>query len=193
MGDARVGGIILAAGTSSRMGSENKLVREWNGKPLVRHVYDAASRSKLFRLAVVTGHEREAVEACLPEDAPRTHNGDYANGMAGSIRAGSYRLQGHGPMMILLGDMPLVMSEHINSMIDTYMEADSDKAIIAAACNGDIGNPVLFGKAHFVSLKLLEGDRGGFSLLQNNAVIAVEIGEAARRDFDTPEAFEDGS
>lgn len=187
-----ISGVILAAGTSSRMGEENKLTRLWQGKPLVRHVFDAASASSLARLAIVTGHEGEAVRACLPDTAPVTENGDYANGIAGSIRAGLYRLQGHGPVMILLGDMPLVTSDHIDMMVSACESRQSDDAIIVATDGGKFGNPVLFGKAHFVALKLLEGDRGAGALVRQSVdmVTKVEIGAAASRDFDTPESFQ---
>ncbi|MFD0917648.1 NTP transferase domain-containing protein [Pseudahrensia aquimaris] len=188
---SEVSGVILAAGTSSRMGVENKLMRVWRGKPLVRHVYDAAVASDLAVVVSVTGHEADLVASCLPGDAAMTCNGDYANGMAGSIRAGLYRLQGHGPVMILLGDMPLVTTHHINAMLDAFQAAASDNAIVVATHEGKIGNPVIFGKEHFAALKLLEGDRGAGELVRNSAdtLIKVEIGPAASQDFDTPDAF----
>ncbi len=187
----QVAGIILAAGLSSRMGAQNKLITEWQGKPLVRHVVDAALASKLSPVVVVTGHEADAVEAALPANIALTRNGDYANGMAGSLLAGIYRIQGLAPMMILLGDMPVVQTADIDSLIAAYKSAGSKSAIVVATSDGDFGNPVIFGPDWFVPLKLLEGDRGARELIEANPddVITVEIGEAARRDFDVPEAF----
>ncbi len=185
-----VSGIILAAGLSSRMGEANKLTTPWNGKALVQHVAEAALTSCLDKVVVVTGHEAQDVEAVLPEGCLIAWNGDYAEGMAGSIRCGQYRLQGYGPLMVLLGDMPLLESRHIDALIHAFEQSD-DEAIIVATCNGKWGNPVLFGKDHFVALKLLDGDSGARSVVQKNrdSVVEVEIGQAAKRDFDTPEAF----
>ena len=184
-------GIILAAGKSSRMGSENKLTRMWRGKPLVRHVVDAAMASRLDRFAVVTGHEAETVSAILPSDTPQFRNDAYETGMASSILAGTYRLQGHAATMILLGDMPLVSSDHINLLIDAFESKKSQSAIVAATCDGKLGNPVLFGLDWFAPLKVLEGDKGARTLIEENRhdLTTIEIGEAAKRDFDLPADF----
>ncbi|MDD9909259.1 MAG: nucleotidyltransferase family protein [Ahrensia sp.] len=188
---SEVAGIILAAGQSRRMGKDNKLTTIWQGAPLVRHVAEAALASRLQKVVVVTGHEREFVEAALPDGCLLTHNGDYEQGMAGSIRNGQYRLQGYGPIMILLGDMPLITAEHIDMLIAAYETSGRDDAIVVATSGCDWGNPVLFGKAHFAALKSLDGDVGARSVVNANAdcVITVDIGDAARRDFDTPDAF----
>ncbi len=174
------------------MGRANKLTTPWRGKPLVRHVWDAAAGSKLSPLVVVTGHESDAVQAALPAGVHSVHNSDFESGMAGSIRSGIYRLQGHMPVVILLGDMPLVTKDHIDALIAAFEAAGSDKAIVVSTCDGNPGNPVLFGKAHFAALKMLEGDQGAKSVVAAQAgnVIKIEIGEAGRRDFDTPDMFE---
>lgn len=187
-----VAGVILAAGRSTRMGSENKLLRLFHSKPLLRHVLDAAMSSNLARLVLVTGHEHLAIEAILPDDFPTIHNYEFEGGMAGSIRAGIYRLQGKFPVMILLGDMPLVTECLINEMIETYNAADQNSSIIAAARDGEIGNPILFGTDYFAALKMLDGDRGARALVRHNRqnLILVEAGNAADLDLDTTEAFE---
>ncbi len=184
-------GVILAAGQSSRMGEDNKLCMMWHDKPLVQHVLDAVSASRLDRFCVITGHEAERVEALLPRGCATFRNSDYANGMAGSIRAGIYRLQGRAAVMILLGDMPMVESKHIDELISAYSSAASEKAIVVATADGQWGNPVLFGPSYFTALKLLEGDSGARTLIKahRDHVIEIEIGEAAQRDFDTPESF----
>jgi len=176
-----IGGIILAAGRSTRFGERNKLLAEWKGKPLVRHVADAALASRLDRVVVVTGHEQEQVEAMLPDDIATIHNYEFWDGMAGSIRAGCYRLQGHMPVMVLLGDMPLVTATHIDRLVASF----DGKGIVAATCEGEIGNPVLFPKSDFVALKSLDGDRGARALLNGRDISTIEIGQAAARDFDT--------
>ena len=186
-----IAGVVLAAGRSVRMGEINKLTEEWNGEALVSRVVRAAQSSKLDMFAVVTGHEAESVRAVLPPDCAFTQNDDFAGGMAGSIRAGIYRLQGLAAVMILLGDMPLVSAQHINAMIDAYKTADDSGAIVVATCDGKWGNPVLFGPDHFRALKMLDGDRGARDIIKENSakVATVEIGVAAVRDFDTPDAF----
>src|SRR5262249_47827061 len=60
----RIAAIVLAAGRSTRMGS-NKLVAELNGKPLVRIAAEQALASRADPVIVVTGHEPERVEKAL--------------------------------------------------------------------------------------------------------------------------------
>ena len=61
----RVAGVVLAAGRSTRMGGPNKLLAELGGKPLVRIAVEQVLASKARPVIVVTGHQRERVEAAL--------------------------------------------------------------------------------------------------------------------------------
>src|SRR5260370_34574939 len=88
-----IAAILLAAGTSSRFreagGGATKLVAPLAGKPLVRHAAEAALASRARPLIVVTGHERNAVEAALGGISARfAHNPVYAEGLASSLKAG---------------------------------------------------------------------------------------------------------
>ena len=60
-----VAAVVLAAGRSTRMGAINKLIAEIGGKPLVRIAAEQALASRAKPVIVVTGHERERVEAAL--------------------------------------------------------------------------------------------------------------------------------
>ncbi|MCG8421946.1 MAG: NTP transferase domain-containing protein, partial [Proteobacteria bacterium] len=85
----RVGAIVLAAGRSSRMGAENKLLLPVSGEPMVRHPVDAAFGAGLSPVVVVTGHEVEAVRAALAGKPVRfAHNPDFATGLSSSLGRG---------------------------------------------------------------------------------------------------------
>ena len=60
----RIGAVVMAAGLSSRMGA-NKLLAQWRGKPLIRFAVEAATRSQAKPVIIVTGHEKEKIEAAL--------------------------------------------------------------------------------------------------------------------------------
>lgn len=182
--------VLLAAGRSSRMGDINKLTRDWKGKPLVRHAAEAVAGAGFNRYIAVLGHEAEAVRRALPDGFPTIPNHEYRGGMAGSIRCGLYGLQGYAPVMIVLGDMPLISAPMLDAMIAQFKDAEDD-AIMVACADGQWGNPVLFGRPHFRALKLLKGDSGARAVIEANSdrVIEMEFGDAARRDFDTVEAF----
>ena len=176
-----------------RMGETNKLTKVWNGKPLVAHVLDAAKASSLRDIVVVTGHQAGQVAECVGDGVRLVHNPDFATGMASSLRAGIGQAQSSGveAVLVLLGDMPLVSAADIERILDAFSEAGDD-AIIQATCNGKPGNPVLIPTTYFDELLKIEGDKGARDLIRHysDRRVLVEMGAAAARDFDTPEAFD---
>ena len=85
----RIAAIVLAAGRSTRMGALNKMLAEIGGKPLVRIAAEQALASRAKPVIVVTGHQREQVEAALAGLPVRfAHNPDYADGLGTSVRTG---------------------------------------------------------------------------------------------------------
>ncbi len=191
MGVPNIAGVILAAGLSSRMGDDNKLLMEWRGRPMLSHVATAALNSRLGRVIVVTGHEADRVTEMIPSEALVAHNGDYASGMASSLKTGLVACEACDGMMVLLGDMPLVTSNHINILLDAFSDAGTG-SIVMAALGDRVGNPVLFSKIYFKEFRRVSGDTGAKNIVRTHAdnIRLVDIGEAALRDFDTREAFE---
>ena len=87
-------GIILAGGLSRRMGTRNKLLEVWRGKPLLRHVVEAALASDLDDVLVVLGHEADAVRAVLPDGTRTIVAPDHADGLSATLRAGLAATEG---------------------------------------------------------------------------------------------------
>ena len=104
---ARIGGVVLAAGLSRRMG-HNKLVAEVNGKSLVRHAAEAALEAGLDPVTVVTGHQQLEIEKALAGLPVRfVHNPSFADGLSTSLKKGIESLpEDCAAAMVLLGDMP---------------------------------------------------------------------------------------
>src|SRR5581483_2984461 len=105
----RIGAVVLAAGMSTRMGS-NKLLQEWRGKPLLRWTVEAALASEAKPVVVVTGHEAPGTEAVLRGlDVVVVRNSAYRDGLSTSLNAGLAALPATmDGALILLGDMPEV-------------------------------------------------------------------------------------
>ena len=81
--------IVLAAGQSLRMGDTNKLLLEWRGLPIVRHVVTQALVSSAASVTVVTGCQHPDIEAVLADlPVAFTHNLAYSSGLASSVRQG---------------------------------------------------------------------------------------------------------
>jgi molybdenum cofactor cytidylyltransferase len=187
----RVAAIVLAAGRSSRMGAQNKLLADIGGKSMVRRVAETALASRARPVLVVTGHRGAEVAAALAGlEVALIANPDYATGLASSLRAGVRALpQECEGALILLGDMPRITAEHINRLIDTFV-ADNGMVIVAPTHQGARGNPVLWPPAFFPDLLKLEGDTGAKRLITAYAqqVEEVDLGtDAIFADVDTPD------
>ncbi|HET7085982.1 MAG TPA: NTP transferase domain-containing protein [Rhizomicrobium sp.] len=187
-----IAGIVLAAGTSSRMG-RNKLVEPVKGKPLVRHAVDAALASRLDPIVVVSGHEADRIASAL-NDAPVTliHNKDYAGGLSSSLKAGIAAVpEDCEGAMVLLGDMPSVTPALIDRLVAAFDPA-MDRAICVALGHGHPGHPVLWARRFFPEIAALRGDQGARSLLRVHAgeIAEIEAGDDSPLiDIDTQQAL----
>jgi molybdenum cofactor cytidylyltransferase len=187
----RFAAIVLAAGRAVRMG-ENKLVAEVGGKAMVCRAVEAALKSKARPVIVVTGHERQRVEAALAGlTVALVHNPDFAKGMATSLRAGLAAVPPEvEAVAILLGDMPHVDGALIDKLAGA-LDPAAGKLIAIPVREGRQGNPVVWARRLFAELARVEGDRGAKPLIaaHRTAVAEVAAEDTAFVDVDTPEAL----
>ena len=167
----RLVGMVLAAGQSSRMGSENKLLVEFLGKPLVRHVTETMITAGIDELTIVIGYQADQVAAALA-DLPvhLLFNPDFAAGQGHSVAAGIGALDGVvTDVLIALGDMPLITVEILQNLVAAHLACvDHQRQITLPSCDGKRGNPIIWGGAFFPELKQLRGDAGGRQVLQDH-------------------------
>lgn len=192
----RVAGVLLAAGTSSRYGETNKLLVEYEGDPLVVHAARTLLAADVSPVVVVLGHEAERVRAALADLPVETvENPDYAQGQATSVRRGIEAVRDRDPVphaaLFALGDMPEVTPATVDILVRAYRAGAGDA--LAAAYEGQRGNPVLFDARHFDALADVDGDTGGREILLSGSGSAlVETGDpGVRRDVDRPGDVED--
>jgi molybdenum cofactor cytidylyltransferase len=189
----RVAALVLAAGRSTRMGAVNKMLAEIGGKPLVRIAAEQAVASHAQPIIVVTGHEREKVEAALKSLPVRfVHNADYAEGLGTSLKAGIAAVPEESDAAIVcLGDMPQVDAALINRLIGEF-DPERGALVVVPSIDGRRGNPVVWSRRFFHDLMAIQGDVGARHLIGNYAEAVVEVpvaGEAALTDVDTPESL----
>jgi molybdenum cofactor cytidylyltransferase len=185
--------LVLAAGRSSRMGGPNKLLEQIGGRPLVRIVAEAALGSRARPVIVVTGHQRERVEAALGGlPVSFAHNPYFADGLGTSLRTGIAALPAQvDGVIVCLGDMPQVDAVLIDRLLGAF---DPDKGALAVVPTiaGKRGNPVVWSRRFFPDLMAVEGDIGARHLIGRYAEAVTEVplsGNAALTDVDTPEAL----
>ena len=189
----RVAALVLAAGRSTRMGAVNKMLAEIGGKPLVRIAAEQAVASHAHPVIVVTGHEREKVEAALNGLPVRfVRNADYAEGLGTSLKAGIAAVPEEADAVVVcLGDMPQVDAALINRLIAAF-DPERGALVVVPSIDGRRGNPVVWSRRFFHDLMAIQGDVGARHLIGNYAEVVVEVpvaGEAALTDVDTPESL----
>ncbi len=189
-----VAAIVLAAGRSSRMAPQNKLlVPDRAGRPMVARVVDNLLSSAARPVIVVTGHRAEEVSAAVGgRPVQMVHAADYADGLSASLRAGISAVPAAASAaLICLGDMPLVTGRMIERLIEAY-DPDEGRSVVVPTCRGKVGNPVLWDRRFFPDIAGLVGDVGARALLERHSeyVAQVELGDdAVLRDFDTVESL----
>ena len=193
--EKKIMGIILAAGNSSRMGKDNKLLRNIGGASLVRNTAVEMLKSDLDSCSIVLGYQSDKVAAVIKDlNINLILNPFWEEGQASSLKAALNTLDSsYSDLLVMLGDLPGVKSKHINKIIEEHLLANNRKSkITIPSFNGKKGNPVIWGKSFFPDLSNLEGDVGGRTLFdQHPAAINLLVmeDEAVITDTDTPEDF----
>jgi molybdenum cofactor cytidylyltransferase len=191
--DARtVGGILLAAGHSTRFGEENKLLARLDGKPLVRQAARPLLSAELDSVVAVLGHQARAVREALGGlDVDTRFNPDHAEGQSTSVRTGvaAARERGWDAAVFGLGDMPSVDPSSIDALVSVYREGDG--TALAPAYERVRGNPVLFDQRYFDALSSVRGDRGGREILERAGTLVTVDDPGVRTDIDRRSDLDD--
>ncbi|TLV01285.1 nucleotidyltransferase family protein [Dyadobacter luticola] len=184
--------IILAAGSSSRLGQPKQLL-EYQGKTLIRHVTEAALAT-VSNVVVVTGFNPQMIENELADlHCHFTENPHWEEGMASSIKSGLTKLQRLSPdvegVIIAVSDQPFVTETLFQLLISQAENADA--GIIASSYADTFGTPVLFTKKYFDALLELSGAEGAKKLLVKfaNDAAAIPFPEG-KIDIDTQEDYD---
>ena len=185
----RFGAIILAAGASTRMRTPKQLL-EFDGKPLLVRVVEAALASPAWPVVVVLGAQAEKIRPVLAAwPVLVTDNPAWAEGMAASLRAGITTLQQFSrhldAAVVALCDQPAFSAATITALVDT--QKNTGRSIVAARYAGRHGAPALFLAQHFATLSGLTGEEGARALLNGDPahVAGVDLPDLAL-DLDTP-------
>ena len=186
-----ISAILLAAGQSKRMDGENKLTKEIQGVPLIKHSVKNILASSTNELIIVLGYQKEIVEKLIDknEKIKFVFNKDFESGMASSVKAGLNHLSKNTEaFFICLGDMPMVGHDIYNQLI----KSKGNKEIIVPTYKGQQGNPVLFDKSMKETVMNITGDVGAKKILELNKdkILNLEINnQSIVKGFNTQDDF----
>ncbi|MFQ5703162.1 MAG: NTP transferase domain-containing protein [Gemmatimonadales bacterium] len=135
----RVAGVVLAAGTSSRLG-RNKLLLPLEGEPVLRRSVTSAMRAGLDPVIVVLGFEPDKARATLEGlSYKEVLNEQYEKGINSSVRLAIANVPDDAAAaVVMLPDMPFVTSEMLQTLVERYR---SSTAPVVVSLYGDVNAP----------------------------------------------------
>ena len=183
--------MILAAGESKRMGKP-KLLLPFGEKTMIETVIDRVIQSKVEKILVVLGSNREKIEkkiGNLPLEI--AVNPDFKEGMLSSVQRGLEALPEEAQaVLVFLGDQPSIPSEVIDSVIDAFRK--TGKGIVLPVYKGERGHPVLIDMKYRHEVENLNPEVGLRELVygQPDDILEVEVDDAGiLRDINVIEDY----
>ncbi len=188
--------VILAAGSSSRMGRPKQLLA-LGDRPLLQHVVDEAVASKAGEVVVVLGHRAEEIAAAIEDrgSARVVVNDEHESGQGSSLRVGLAAVATHaGAAAVLLGDQPGVCSGLIDRVVEAFLAGEKPAARPVYGGDGGrrvAGHPVVLARSLWPRLTELDGDEGARGLLAEHPqwLLEVEVEGEPPADVDTLEDY----
>lgn len=186
--------VLLAAGESTRMGSENKLLLPVAGKTVIRHMVDTFLAAGLDEVIVVLGHQSHAIRAVLA-GLPVTlvDNPDYAQGQMSSVHAGVSAIsEDCDAILVSLADQPLLDVDDIRRLLEGFRQRTRG-SILVPTFQGQRGNPIVLAGTHWQQLVAGGKNLGCRKLIERNPDDVVTMAVDSDHfvvDMDTPEAYQ---
>jgi molybdenum cofactor cytidylyltransferase len=180
-------GLVLAAGSSKRLGQPKQLL-PYRGTTLLGWILAQAEASPaLDEVLVILGHASESILASMTLTRARpVLNPEFGEGCAASYRTGlanaDPRAEG---VLILLSDQPGVETEAIEKIATAWRAQPAP--IVIASYQGVPGHPLLFDRQLFPHLAALHGDKAAWKLVDQHPdwVRTVELDRPLSKDVDT--------
>jgi molybdenum cofactor cytidylyltransferase len=189
-----IGIVILAAGSSSRLGEPKQLL-PYDDKNLLQHTIDVAENSDINSVIIVLGANADLIAKEITKiDAHLIENKEWKEGMASSVRTGLNELLKISPetdaVIFMVCDQPHVSTMIIDGLIK--IQRESGKPIVACNYLETMGPPALFHRSLFNELKQLKGDVGARKIIQqHNDEVATLLFTEGKTDIDTKEDYDE--
>ncbi|QIG19682.1 nucleotidyltransferase family protein [Pseudomonas monteilii] len=181
--------LVLAAGSSTRFGSDKRRATLADGRSLLAHSVERA-RAVFDEVRVVLREGERGEDFGLPAGCRVIGSPDAASGMGHSLAVGARSLHDSQAqaVAILLGDMPCIDPATLRRLA----EAANASRIVLPRHAGQQGHPVIFGRDFWPALGQLHGDGGARSVVHahRGSCVVVEVEDAGvLLDVDTPQGL----
>ena len=162
-----ISAILLAAGKSKRLKHQNKLTKNYKGKPLINHILKSLIKSKVNKIIIVLGFEEKKIRNVTLKSKKIT-------------------------FLITHADMPLISKKIINTLCFAIKNKNKDKEIFVPIYKRKIGNPLAFKYSMIKPFKKIKGDRGAKKLIssyQSKVQLVKVNSRSILIDFDRSKDF----
>ena len=164
-----ISAILLAAGKSKRLKGENKLIKNFKGKPLINHILSSLIKSKVNKIFIVVGYQNKKIKKIAYKNKKIIFvtNLNYKKGISSSINSGLKKISKKNiGFLIVHADMPLISKTILNTLCSALKS--KNKEIFVPVYKKKVGNPLAFKYSMIKSLKKIKGDRGAKKLIRSN-------------------------
>ena len=185
--------ILLAAGQSQRLKSENKLIKIYKKKPLINHSLNTLHKSKVDKVIIVLGYQHEKLKKIIKKNRKNIFilNKDYRKGMASSIKVGLKKvLKKDKGFIIVQSDMPFIKISDINKI---YSSIKIKKFLVyVLKFKNKMGNPIGFDISLAKKFNNIKGEFGAKFMvkrLKNKTKFLKTSSVKVFKDFDIASDF----
>jgi len=190
---AKIPILLLAAGSSSRMGQPKQLL-PWGEQTLIEHqIHTLLKTGNLVN--VVLGSNSDLILPVIEKFPVNIFvNTDWESGMGSSISFGIRQIIQKFPdadgVLITLLDQPLLTISYFKKMFGAF-QPGTRQILVSRSASGWTGVPVLFDQCYFKELSELKNDEGAKKTVKchQENVILLDGGELLE-DIDTPLAYQ---
>ena len=185
--------ILLAAGQSKRLKSENKLIKKFKNKALINHSLQALLKSKVEKIIIVLGYQNKEVRKVIKKNKKNIFvlNKKFRLGMSYSINTGLKKISKKDKGFIIVqSDMPFIKTSDINKI---YNSISKRRYLVhALKFKNKIGNPIGFDSSVLTKFKRMKGDVGAKFMvkrLNNNTNFIKVLSKKVFKDLDLRKDF----
>ena len=185
--------LILAAGSSTRMGKPKQLLK-WKDSNFLNHTINTALKLNVKEVVVVLGANADIISPEVnSKKVSIVVNKEWSKGIGSSISEGiryfKKTSKNCDAVLIMLCDQPLIDSEHYQNLLINF-KPGQEQIIATKYKKEELGVPALFDRTYFDDLEKLQGDFGAKKIIKkysNNVKLVENI--TANFDIDTPEQY----
>lgn len=189
--------VLLAAGLSTRMGTDNKLHLPINGEALLNHAINNFQNAGLQDIVVVLGYQHEeSADLLQGKDVTCVVNHDYLSGQVSSVRRGLAKTNTNSEAIFMaLGDQPKISEKTVTTLLDVFENRGTapTKQAIVPYFKGKRGNPVLISDQARQEILAENRDYGCREYMDSNPelVLNVELDDkGVITDLDTMDDYQ---